>query len=342
MPIELLNLRRECHKLTLLLAFIAVPVLAHHSPAEFDLSHTDRFDAIVTDFEWKNPHVYIQVDRLDEDGEVTALQIEADGVSMLLPNGWSRDSFSPGDRVIVEAYPSKRSAGQSLLGYSITKQDGSVFGPNPDRFGRSLAVGPSAASGIAGVWLARWEEGFFALPTGNWPLTATGERYAGGPEPDQNPLYHCVPFSSPRIMVIPVRTEIDVLPDRVLINVDWLDVNRVVYTDGRQHPADGERTIQGHSTGYWEGDTLVMDTILFAPEAMGDYGLPSGPGRHIEERLSLGEDGRTLNYTFTLEDPQYLRESVVGSGIWDYRPGLEASTVGCDLEAAQRALQPAD
>ena len=75
---------------------------AHHSPAQFDLSATVIFDAIVTEFEWKNPHVFIQVDRADDDGEVTALQIEADGVSMLLPHSWSRDSLGPGDRVRVE------------------------------------------------------------------------------------------------------------------------------------------------------------------------------------------------------------------------------------------------
>ena len=75
---------------------------------------------------------------------------------------------------------------------------------------------------------------------------------------------------------------------------------------------------------------------------MSDYGFPSGPRKHIEERLSLGDDGKTLNYEFILQDPQYLRESVTGAGVWDYRPDLESSSVGCDLEVAQRALRQID
>jgi len=324
------------------LAFAAKPVVAHHSPAQFDLSNTEIFNAIVTEFEWKNPHVYIQVERIDAGGDSTALQIEADGVSMLLPHGWSRGSLMAGDRVRVEAYPSRDSARRSLLGYSITKQDGTVLAPNPDRFNTGIPVSPSTTSGIAGVWLPRWEDGFFALGSENWSRTEQGELFLSAPASAKNPLYDCVPFSTPRIMVIPVHTEIEILPNRVLIHVDWLDVERVVYTDGRGHPNDGERTIQGHTTGYWEGDTLIMDTALFSQDAVSDYGIPSGPRKHIEERLSLGVDGRTLNYAFMLEDPQYLRESVTGAGVWDYRPDLEPSSVGCDLEAAQRALQPDD
>ena len=312
---------------------------AHHSGAQFDQSATVTFDAIVTEFEWKNPHVFIQVDRIDDDGEVTPLQIEADGVSMLLPHSWSRDSLGPGDRVTVEAYPPRRSGSNSLLGYSITKRDGTVLAPNPDRFQASEGMSLSQASGIDGVWLPRWDA-FFDLRDTRWPLTDQGRQFRAGPESDQIPLYKCEPFATPRIMVIPVRTEIELLTDRALIRVDWLDVERVVYIDGRGHPSDGQRTIQGHSIGHWEGDTLIIDTRLFSQSSMGDYSLPSGPLRHIEERLSLSENGESLNYEFVLEDPEYLLRSVTGGGAWDYRPELEPSAVDCDLEAARRNLEP--
>ena len=142
-------------------------------------------------------------------------------------------------------------------------------------------------------------------------------------------------------MVIPVRTEIEVSTDRVLIRIDWLDVERVIYLDGRDHPTDESRNLQGHSIGRWDGNTLVVETMLFSPDSMGDYSLPSGPNRHIEERLSLSDDGESLNYQFVLEDPEYLAAPASGFGVWDHRPDLEPSTVDCDLEAARRNLEVA-
>ncbi len=314
---------------------------AHHSPAEFDLAATVTFDAIVTEFEWKNPHVFIQVDRIDSDGRITPLQIEADGVSMLLPHSWSRDSLAPGDRVRVEAYPSRRAGGRSLLGYAITRQDGLVLAPNPDRFQATNPMSAGRASGIDGVWLPRWDA-FFGLSNLRRQLTDEGRRFGDGPESAQLPLYECMPFSAPRIMVIPVRTEIEVLADRVVLRIDWLDVERVIYLDGRAHPANGDRTLQGHSIGHWDDDSLVIDTTLFSQDSMGDYGLPSGQDRHIEERLTLSDNGESLNYEFVLGDSEYLSAPLSGGGVWDYRPDLQPSAVDCDLEAARRNLETAE
>ncbi len=318
---------------------LSFPIAAHHSASQFDTTRTVSFDAIVADFEWKNPHVFIHVDTTDDEGNITRWQIEADGVSMLVPHGWTQESLNPGDPVRVEAYPPRAPTRRSMLGYSITKKDGLILAPNPDRFSAALPVAAERAAGIEGVWLPRWDA-FFGLLNRSWPLTEQGEQFASRPESERSPLYDCVPFASPRIMVIPVHTEIEVLADRVLIRVDWLDVERVVFTDGREHPADGERSIQGHTIGHWEGDTLVMDSALFSQDSIGDYSLATGADKRIEERLSPGDDGKTLHYEFVLEDPEYLQGPATGGGVWDYRPDLEPSTVECFLDAARRDLEP--
>jgi hypothetical protein len=86
-----------------------------------------------------------------------------------------------------------------------------------------------------------------------------------------------------------------------------------------------------------------MDTTLFSETSVGGVaGLPSGPQRRIEETLTLGRDGKTLEYSFLLEDPEYLVEPIVGTGVWDYRPDLEPSGADCDLEAARRVLESVD
>jgi Family of unknown function (DUF6152) len=323
-----------------LLPMLAVmPAAAHHSAALFDMNATITFDGVVTEFEWKNPHAFIHVETLDENGRPVAWEIEADGLSILRPHGWSAHSLEPGERVTVRAFPPRNRARHNVLGYSITKQDGTVLPPNPDQYSEPAPEITSRAQGISGIWLPRWD-GFFAV-TGlmrTLPASEAAARYVNVPEFERTPFTECVPYAAPRIMVYPVRTQIEVLEDRVLISVDWMDVERVVYTDGRGHPANGERTIQGHSIGAWDGDTLVVDTALFSEDSL-LFGLPSSPNRRIEERLRPGEDGKTLAYSFRLEDPDFLTEPLLGTAVSDYRPDLEATDAACDLEAAQRFLR---
>jgi hypothetical protein len=116
-----------------------------------------------------------------------------------------------------------------------------------------------------------------------------------------------------------------------------MDVERVVFTDGRERPEDGERTIQGHTTARWEGDALEMDTRLFADHILGTNGsIPSGREKHIVERLSLSEDRKSIVYEYRVEDPEFLLEPISGRATWDYRPHLEPSGLPCDLSSARR------
>jgi hypothetical protein len=111
-----------------------------------------------------------------------------------------------------------------------------------------------------------------------------------------------------------------------------------VYLDQESHDGAVE-SIQGHSIGHWEGNALVIDTTHFTPlrAIMPHIGLPSGPGRHLTERLELNESGTHLNYSFELEDSEFLTGTMTVSGIeLAYRPDLQYDAVPCDLENARR------
>lgn len=45
----------------------ATPISAHHSDAGIDMESIVAFDGVVTDFVWRNPHVYVLVDRAGDD-----------------------------------------------------------------------------------------------------------------------------------------------------------------------------------------------------------------------------------------------------------------------------------
>jgi hypothetical protein len=105
-----------------------------------------------------------------------------------------------------------------------------------------------------------------------------------------------------------------------------------------RHPADIAPSLMGHSIGRWEGDTLVIDTVAFTPHDVGILFLPSGPGKHLFERLTLTADRTALDYTFTIEDPAVLAAPVSYTARWNHRPDLEFTGELCDPEVARRPL----
>jgi hypothetical protein len=78
---------------------------------------------------------------------------------------------------------------------------------------------------------------------------------------------------------------------------------RVVYLDGRSHPKDLQPSYFGHSIGWWEGDTLVIDTVGFNEGAWIERSaLPHTDQLHMIERVTR-VDFDTLDYEVILDDP---------------------------------------
>jgi hypothetical protein len=83
----------------------------------------------------------------------------------------------------------------------------------------------------------------------------------------------------------------------------------------------------------------VIDTIAFEPDPSGVAGnVPSSPGKHTVERLTLTENRTRLRYEVTVDDPVYLSEPATLTQQWDHRPDLEFSpgSEACDDDVAAR------
>jgi hypothetical protein len=109
-----------------------------------------------------------------------------------------------------------------------------------------------------------------------------------------------------------------------------------------EHPANVPPSRHGHSVGRWDGDTLVIDTIAYEPNPSGlGANVPSSPGKHTVERLTLTDDRLRLRYQITVEDPVYLSEPATLAQQWDHRPDLEFSPPGevCDDDVAARYIE---
>ena len=140
-------------------------------------------------------------------------------------------------------------------------------------------------------------------------------------------------------MFYPVANTITVEQDRVVMNVDWMDSERIVYLDEREHPPASETSLHGHSVGTWIGDMLVVDTTNYREHPMGlSTSLPGSSQKHLVERFSVSNDGKSLIYSGIIEDSDYLLEPVEWTGQWLYRPNMSHSNEICDVEVARKFL----
>ncbi|MEW6320464.1 MAG: hypothetical protein AB1635_05190 [Acidobacteriota bacterium] len=120
----------------------------------------------------------------------------------------------------------------------------------------------------------------------------------------------CLTFSTAGPPLLPYsynsNYQIVVTRDAVVIHAEMIHDARIVHLDGRPHLPPGIQQWGGDSIGWWDGDTLVVDTTNFTPGGgfYGDAGgnFPWDEHLHIVERFSL-LDAETLLYQFEIDNP---------------------------------------
>ncbi len=329
---------RVCALCGAILLALNAPAVAHHSAAAYDTQKEVKISGNVVRYRFANPHVYLTVQVKNPDGSTATIEVEAGAASVLNGLGFTSDALSVGDVVTVVGNPDRRNPA-ILLGRDLQKQDGTYLPLNIGS--RSVYQGRSAsATSIAGTWFSpRSEFVAYTGSVGTWKLTDKGKAAAANVDPKATTQKDCIPVGAPTLMLYPVATTIVVERDRVVMNVDWMESQRIIYLDGRPHPPAGQRSIHGHSVGRWEGKTLVVDTTNFAEHATGlSLAMPASARKHLTERFAVSDDGKTLIYSGVVEDPVYLAQPVRWSGKLEYRPTMRHSNQKCDVEVARRFL----
>ncbi len=101
-------------------ALAAAPALAHHSFAMFDNDKSITIEGTVKEFQWTNPHIWVQVMVKDASGKEVEWSVEGGSPNGLSRQGWSRRSANAGDKVSVVVHPLKDgNAGGSLISMEI-------------------------------------------------------------------------------------------------------------------------------------------------------------------------------------------------------------------------------
>jgi hypothetical protein len=118
---------------------------------------------------------------------------------------------------------------------------------------------------------------------------------------------NCVPPGLPGIMSQPYPIEFLYQPDKVVMLLEAYMQFRHIWTDGRAHPEDPDLTFHGHSTGRWEGDTLVVDSVGFAAQNRLAPGIGHSDELRVTERIRKVSP-EWLEIETTLDDPAVFIE----------------------------------
>ncbi|MDH3419695.1 MAG: DUF6152 family protein [Gammaproteobacteria bacterium] len=87
------------------LASLTGPLSAHHSRAMFDVDVLIAVEGVVTNVEWKNPHMWVTLDVPTADGGTESWGFEGSGPAAMVASGISPQILKVGNRVKIIAHP---------------------------------------------------------------------------------------------------------------------------------------------------------------------------------------------------------------------------------------------
>ena len=104
---------------------MTAPLSAHHSRAMFDVSQLISVEGVVTDVQWRNPHMWITLDVPVTGGKTESWGFEGSGAASMVASGISPQILKVGNRVKIVAHPprdkSKRNA--EFMGMEVNGRD---------------------------------------------------------------------------------------------------------------------------------------------------------------------------------------------------------------------------
>ena len=291
--------------------------LAHHSFApHFDSKKPVNIAGTITAFEARNPHSYLHLRAVDENGRTEEYVCESHGYTQLSRIGITPAVLKVGTAVRIEGSQSRNDTHRCFF-TEVYLADGKVLHVNANA-PRAAATQP-VRQDITGTWLLAPRPGrgtsdpqpmmAFLTPAAK----AAVDHY--NPFKD-DPAFRCDPVAVRRVWGAPgTPLAITREKDRVILRHEWMDVQRIVHLDQREHPKNGARTSLGHSIGHFEGDTLVIETANFSAGVLNQYvEQPGEPTRGLlhsaaltsVERVHLDAAKQQLVVEVTLKDPQFF------------------------------------
>jgi len=331
---------------------LTLPVSAHHSPnVHFDRRDVVEIEGVLTDVEWRNPHIQLTVVTGDEDGREVAWQVEESNRNVQLRRGVTQDDYRVGEVIRVAGFRGLRNRtamfatntlladGRELLGstasgprwtsdlvmtkgdYQASKLENQVGG-STSLFRVWSVAAESHLPGTSRAGSPLWKD--------SYPLTQQAQATLANWNPvTDNPYLNCE-HGLPAIMdaIAPmefVQEDLD-----ILLRLEEQDVMRRIHMG--QAPTRAVPSPYGHSVGHWEGETLVVSTTDIDWPWFDQSGVPQSEALRLVERFSVTEDGQHLDYSVEATDPAVFTETVVMEKRWSWIQGEEIKPYNCSYE----------
>jgi hypothetical protein len=149
------------------------------------------------------------------------------------------------------------------------------------------------------------------------------------------PHTRCKPSGGPREFLTPYGVEFVELPElkvAYIFDIGGPHTYRTIYMDGRKHPANVTPSFYGHSIGWWEGDTMVVDTVGFNEDFWIDRGqIPHTTQLHLIEKFTRTKLD-TMAYELTVDDPGAYTQPFTGKSNLRWEAGTELFEYICQQE----------
>jgi len=108
----------------LTLAVGTAPAMGHHAfAAEFDADSPVKLTGKVTRMEWINPHAWIHMEVVKEDGSTEIWMVESGSPPSLFRRGFTKNSLMPGTEIVVDGFQAKDRSNK-CAGRTVTYTNG--------------------------------------------------------------------------------------------------------------------------------------------------------------------------------------------------------------------------
>lgn len=325
---------------------------AHHSFApHFDANKPVSIAGTVTEFEARNPHSYVHIAAVDENGRTREYVCESHGYTQLSRNGIRPEMLKAGTKIRVTGSLSRHSPYMCFFD-SVEFADGRKLNVNGQGGARRGAAATLARKDIFGAWMLAPIAN--RSTSGRQPmmdfLTPAGQKAIAAYDPFRDdPTFRCDPVGIRRVWGAP-GTPLEIARDgrNIVLRHEWMDVRRVIAIDAKTHPANARRTSLGHSIGRFEGDTLVIETANYANGVLNQYvEQPGQPTRGLlhssalttVERIRFDAARQRLVVEVDMADPEFFTQPFARVA-YEYAPSdLKIEPFNCSPEGITGTLR---
>src|SRR5438128_745580 len=159
-------------------------------------------------------------------------------------------------------------------------------------------TGASKHPDLNGFWNNQYTPNLSQALGHELPYTPYGLQRWKGVDTKDDPTGRCLPVGPSRAFTAPMPFQLVQGPNVIAFLYEYQTIYRMVYMDGRPHPDDilEYPEFMGHSTGRWEGDTLVIDTVGINERSWLDTaGHEHSAKLHLIERLQESPEIRIVD-----------------------------------------------